>query len=152
MKVKINTEISSDNKDINIIIKANKLTDEVQEIINMLQSFDTYINKLIATKNNEIFIINVEDIICIYSEGKYNYCRTNNGIYKVKQTLYELENKLSPNDFIRISNSCISNFNHVECFNNEIVGTIKVKYKDGNVDYVSRRKISSVMRALKGGI
>ena len=151
MKIKLSTEFSSNNHDTEIIIKTNKLTDEVQSIIDMLQNFNTYLTQIIATKDNDIFIINVEDIICIYSENKYNYCRTLNGTYRIKQPLYELENNLSPKDFIRISNSCIANFKQVECFNNEIVGTIKVKYKDGSVDYVSRRRISYVMQALKGG-
>ena len=152
MKIKLKTEISEDIKDTEIIIKTNKLTDEIQSVIDILQNFDTYLNNIIATQNNDIFIINVEDIICLYSENKNNYCRTINGTYKIKYTLSELENKLSPKNFIRISNSCIANFKQVECFNNEIVGTIKIKYKDGNVDYVSRRRIKDVMQALKGGI
>jgi len=152
VKIKLKTEISEDIKDTEIIIKTNKLTDEIQSVIDILQNFDTYLNNIIATQNNDIFIIDVEDIICLYSENKNNYCRTINGTYKIKYTLYELENKLSPKNFIRISNSCIANFKQVEFFNNEIVGTIKVKYKDGNVDYVSRRRINHVMKALKGGI
>ena len=39
------------------------------------------------------------------------------------------------NKFIRISNSCIININHVECFNTGIVGTIMVKFKDGKIEY-----------------
>jgi len=148
VKIKLKTEISEDIKDTEIIIKTNKLTDEIQSVIDILQNFDTYLNNIIATQNNDIFIIDVEDIICLYSENKNNYCRTINGTYKIKYTLYELENKLSPKNFIRISNSCIANFKQVEFFNNEIVGTIKVKYKDGNVDYVSRRRINHVMKAL----
>ena len=43
------------------------------------------------------------------------------------------------------------NMNQVECFNTGVVGTIMVKFKDGNVEYVSRRRIGQVMKALKGG-
>ena len=56
MKVKLKTEISEDIKDTEIIIKTNKLTNEIQSIIDMLQNFDTYLNNIVATKNNDIFI------------------------------------------------------------------------------------------------
>ena len=65
MKIKLKTEISEDIKDTEIIIKTNKLTDEIQSVIDILQNFDTYLNNIIATQNNDIFIINVEDIMFI---------------------------------------------------------------------------------------
>ena len=151
MKIKVRTEISDKYEDIEVAIFANKLTEEVQTIIDMTQNLNTNLRKVIGTKDNDIFLISVDDIICFYSEGKSNYCRTTQNIFKIKQPLYELEEKLSPSDFVRISNSCIININQVECFNTGIVGTIMVKFKDGNVEYVSRRRVSQVMKALKGG-
>lgn len=151
MKIKVRTEILNEYEDIEIIIHTNKVNNEVLSIIDFIQHFDTHLNKVIATNNNDIFIINIEEVICFYSEEKSNYCRTDKGVFKIKQTLYELEEKLSPNDFVRISNSSIININQVECFNTGIVGTIMVKFKDGKVDYVSRRRVSQVMKVLKGG-
>ena len=151
MNIKVRTEISDDFKDVEVIINTNKLNPDVKKIIELLQNLDTSIDKIIASQNDNIFIINLEDVVCFYSEQKSNYCRTNRGVFKVKETLYELEEKLSANDFIRISNSCIININHIECFNTGSVGTIMVKFKDGKVEYVSRRRVSQVMKKLKGG-
>lgn len=151
MKIKVRTEISNQYEDIEVAIFANKINEEVQAIIDMTQNMNTFLKKVIGVKDNDIYLINVDDIICLYSEGKCNYCRTTKDIVKVKQPLYELEEKLSPKDFVRISNSCIINLNQVECFNTGIVGTIMVKFKDGNVEYVSRRRVSQVMKVLKGG-
>ena len=152
MNIKVRTEISNKFEDVEVIINTNLLTPEIQKIIEVIQNIDTSLNKIIASNDNDIFILNTKDIICFYSEEKKNYCRTNKGIFKVKETLYELEEKLLSNDFIRISNSCIININHVECFNTGIIGTIIVKFKDGNIEYVSRRRVSKVMKQLKGGI
>ena len=151
MKIKVRTEISNQYEDIEVAIYANKLTEEVQTIIEMTQNLNTNLRKVIGIKNNDIFLINVEDIICFYSEGKSNFCRTIKGEFKIKQPLYELEEKLSTKNFVRISNSCIININQVECFNTGVVGTIMVKFKDGNIEYVSRRRIRQVMKTLKGG-
>ena len=151
MKIKVRTEISNQYEDIEVAIYANSLTEEVQAIIDMTQNMKTYLKKVIGAKDNDIYLINVEEVICFYSEGKSNYCRTAKDTLKIKQPLYELEKKLSPKEFVRISNSCIININQVESFNTGIVGTIMVKFKDGNVEYVSRRRISQVMKTLKGG-
>lgn len=152
MNIKVRTEISNKYEDVEVIINTNLLTPEIQKIIEVIQNIDTSLNKIIASNDNDIFILNTKDIICFYSEEKKIYCRTNKGIFKVKETLYELEDKLLSNDFIRISNSCIININHVECFNIGVIGTIIVKFKDGNIEYVSRRRVSKVMKQLKGGI
>ena len=51
--------------------------------------------------------IALKDIICFYSDKKYNYCRTNQSNFKIKSKLYEIE-KMS-NSFIRISKGCVIN-------------------------------------------
>ena len=152
MSIKVYTEISNEYEDIEVIINTNQLTPDVQKLIELVQNIDTSLEKIIASKDNDIFILDTKDIICFFSEDKRNYCRTNKGICKIKETLYKLEERLSPENFIRISNSCIINISHVECFNTGMVGTIKVRFKDGKVEYVSRRRISKVMQQLKRGI
>lgn len=153
MKIHINTDISDKyNDEINVTIKANQITNKVQQIINSIEKIDNNFKKIVGTQNNNIFIINIDEIICFYSENKNTYCKTDKGIFKIKQSLYELENNLVTNDFIRISNSTIININHVAHFNTDITGTIKVKFKDESTDYISRRRISKVMKLLKEGI
>ena len=63
--------------------------------------------------------------------------------------LYELEEALDKNDFIKISNSCIVNINQVECFDISILGTIVVKLKDDTKENVSKRNIKKVKQMLK---
>lgn len=150
MKIKVRTEISDKYEDTEVIIYSKKITDKVQAIVELTQNLSTYQKKIIGSKGNDNFIINVEEILSFYSETKSNYCKTKTGIFKIKQPLYELEKKLDPTNFVRISNSSIININQVDCFNTGIVGTVMVKLKDGSVDYVSRRRISQVIKILKG--
>lgn len=153
MLFNIKTDISDKyNDEINIIIQTNQITNDVQQIINSIEKIDTSFKKIIGIQNNNIFIININDIICFYSENKSNYCKTNKGIFKIKQPLYELEYTLPFSDFIRISNSTIININCVDFFNTDITGSIKVQFKDGSVEYISRRRISKVMKMLKEGL
>ena len=94
-------------------------------------------------------MINVQDVITFYSEGKNNCCRTKEGIFKIKEKLYYLEENLPRKTFIRISNSVIVNIEKVRCFNTSIIGSILIKFEDGTEEYVSRRRVSDVMKFLK---
>jgi len=60
-----------------------------------------------------------------------------------------LEENLPKKNFIRISNSVIVNISQVKYFNTNIVGSILVKLNDGTEEYVSKRRISDIMRFLK---
>ena len=99
-------------------------------------------------QGNDIFVINVLDIIVFYSEEKNNFCKTKDGVYRIKEKLYYLEEMLPKNDFIRISNSAIININNVKCFNTSIVGKMIVKFEDGSHEAVSRRRTSEIMKFL----
>ena len=150
MDIKVRTNISNEFKDIEVCINAPEKNEEVQRLENeLLAKASKSIQQIIAMQNNDIFIINVVDVIVFFSEEKNNFCRTKDGIYKIKEKLYYLEEVLSTKNFIRISNSAIINVNHVKCFNTSIIGKIIVKFKDGNEESVSKRRTSEIMKFLK---
>ena len=150
MEIKVRTNISGEYQDIEIIINAPKKNEEVQILENLLlTNSQKTIDQIIAIQNNDIFIVNIVDIIVFFSEEKNNYCKTKDGVFKIKEKLYYLEEILPSKDFIRISNSAIININQVKCFNTSIIGKIIVKFKDGSEESVSRRKTSEIMKFLK---
>lgn len=53
-------------------------------------------------QDNDIFIINVSDIILFFGEEKNNFCKTKDSIYKIKERLYYLEEVLPTKEFVRI--------------------------------------------------
>lgn len=150
MDIKVRTNISNEFQDIEVCINAPERNKEVQMLENeLLSKTSKSIQQIIAMQNNDIFIINISDIILFFSEEKNNFCKTKDGVYKIKEKLYYLEEILSTRDFIRISNSAIININHVKCFNTSIIGKIIVKFKDGTEESVSKRKTSEIMKFLK---
>ena len=148
MNIKVRTNISSEFQDIEICINAPERNEIVQTLENELLSKSLKsIQQIVAMQDNDIFIINVSDIILFFGEN--NFCKTKDGIYKIKERLYYLEEVLPTKEFVRISNSAIININHVKCFNTSIVGKIKVKFKDGTEEDVSKRRTTEIMRFLK---
>lgn len=150
MEIKVHTNISKEYQNIEVWINAPEKNEEVQALENeLLYKTSKSIEQIIAMKDNDIFIINTSDIILFFSEEKNNFCKTKDGIYRIKEKLYYLEEMLSTKDFIRISNSAIVNINHVKCFNTSIIGKIIVKFKDGSEENVSKRKTSEIIKFLK---
>ena len=147
--IKISTHISSEFKEPEIIINAAELTEEIQELITYISNINSTPSQIIGDKNNKMYFINIEHIVCIFSKEKYNYVRTKEGIYRIKYKLYELEEILNKKDFIRISNSCIININQVENFDISILGTILVNLKDKSQEAVSKRNIVQIRKLLK---
>ena len=150
MDIKVTTNISNKFKDIEVCINAPERNEEVQRLENeLLIKVSKNIQSVIGMQNNDIFLINVNDIIVFYGEDKNIFCRTKEGSYRVKEKMYYLEENLPSKDFIIISNSAIININQVKCFNTSIIGKIIVKFKDGTEENVSKRKTSEIMKFLK---
>jgi len=149
MDIKIKTNISNEFKETSITINTPELSDKIQKIIKYIEDINLIPKQIIANKNNQIYFINLDEIICFFSKNKCIYARTQNDIYKLKYKLYELDNMFNQKNFIRISNSCIVNINQVEYFDISILGTIIIKLKDGTKENVSKRNISTIMKLLK---
>src|SRR5574344_911548 len=130
MKIKIHTNISNNLEDdeIEITINASKNSKELNKIVDNIQSMTQNIDTIIGTKDNSISIIDITNIIDFDSKEQSNYCKTSNGEIKVKKKLYELEESLDKNTFIRISNSCIANVKYITSFDLSNIGDIVVKF------------------------
>lgn len=149
MGINIITNISDKFKETKIIIESPNLSNEVQNFINYIENINDFPNQIVARKNNNIHFIDLKSIICFFSENKYNYLRTIDGTYKIKYKLYELEELLNNQKFIRISKSCIINIDQVKYFNIGILNTILVELKDNTKEVVTKKYFKSIMKLLK---
>lgn len=152
MKIKIDTQISNNYADdeIEIIIKASKLSKKIENIIGRIQDAnDNNLKTIVGRKDNVVTLIDTSDITKFYSRDQNNYCDTLEDTYKIRKKLYELENELDKNDFIRISNSCIANVKHIQYFDLSIIGNVTVIFKNGTKEDVSKRRISQILKFLK---
>ena len=117
---------------------------KIENLIEHIKEFDK--RKMAVYDGYNIVQIKVEDIMYFYSDGNYNFCKTNNKEYRVKNKLYEID-KVS-NDFVRISKGCIINIKQVKSFDIGENRNIIVKFNDDSEQYVARRKIKEVMNYL----
>ena len=150
MNIEVATNISKEYENIKITLQAPELNEEVQNILNNLTSICEEKNIIVGNKDNEIFLLKIKDIIYFFSDEKYNYAKTKEGIFRVKDRLYELEEKYSRNKFIRISSAYIINLNKTKSFDVSQIGSIVAKMEDGKNILVSKRRIKEVKEFFNG--
>ena len=129
-----------------VIIITDKVTDEINDILNMLSSKTPEV--ITGFYNDLAEILSPDDIIRIYAEDGKIFASVNSKEYILRQRLYELEDQLTKHSFVRISNSEIINLKKVRNFDLSLSGTICVTLSDGTATYVSRRYVSKIKKVL----
>ena len=129
-----------------VIILTDKVTDEINDILNTLSSKTPEV--ITGFFNDLAEILSPDDIIRIYAESGKTFATVNMKEYIIRQRLFELEEQLTKHSFVRISNSEIINLKKVRNFDLSLSGTICVTLSDGTATYVSRRYVSKIKKVL----
>jgi len=135
MKLELN--IDEKVKETLVVVSANKIDKEVQNLINYIEYSSEY---LIGIVEDKASIIDIDEIIRVYIENRKTFVATLKDTYVVKKKLYEVENMVTRN-FIKISQSEIANIKFIKNLDFSNTGTIVIKYKNSDISYVSRRMI-----------
>lgn len=144
--MQIEIQIDSSHSDTKVIVVAPSMTEEVESLVKMLS--DDTPHFLTGSRNNKLEVLEPEDLIRIYSSSGKVFAVTPKGEYTLRLRLYELEQRLDHNRFVRISNSEIINLKKVEHFDLNFTGTICAKLTDGSKSYVSRRYLPKIKQML----
>lgn len=130
-----------------IVIYTASMSEDVQTIVHMLT--DSPLQILFGKQGEKIQPLVQEELIRVYAAGGKVFAVSSSGEYTLRQRLYELESRLPPSQFVRISNSEIINLRKVDHFDLNFAGTICVKLSDGSTTYVSRRYVSKLKKRLE---
>ena len=110
--MKLIIEESDDYQENEILIKCqNQNDEEIQRIIQNIQSLQT---SLICKKEKAYLRIYLENILYIESIDEKTFHYTIDDVYEASQKLYELEQNLQSQGFLRISKSCILNLEYLQ--------------------------------------
>ena len=132
------------NLDEKVLIYAHEQNKAVEEIKSFVENQDI---ELVGYKDGEIEKLNPNKVNCFIIENSKIYAITDDDKYHVKLRLYNLEEMLGES-FIKINQSCIANIRKIKKFDSSISGTLSVIFKNGYIDYVSRRNIKSIKERL----
>lgn len=133
MKVKL--ELSDEYTTPYAVIYADKVTDQIQQMMDIL---DADITPVIAFLNEDtVVILKPEGIykVCIEGGDTIIYGKTQK--YRSRKRLYELEQQLGKR-FMQISKSTLVNLDYIDSVESGFNCTLLLKRKNGSKDYVSR--------------
>ena len=144
--MQVEIKIDPSQPEPKVVITAASMTEEVNRIVRRLSEEIPQV--ISGTRDGKLEVLEPEELIRIYAASGKVFAVTGKGEYTLRLRLYELEERLSPHQFVRISNSEIINLCEAESFDLSIAGTICVQMKNGETTYVSRRYVSKIKKIL----
>jgi DNA-binding LytR/AlgR family response regulator len=143
--MKVSVDISPEYKEPYAVIHTARVTDEIQRIIDVLGTSETPITALqneediVVLQPKDIFMVRVEDGDTVIYGAKQHY--------RSRKRLYELADQLGK-QFMQISKTTLVNLSYMDSIEPGFSGTLLLKLKNGNKDYVSRKYLPEFKKYL----
>lgn len=144
--MKIELKLEPGRAETVVTVTAGSLTNEVQELLCRLEG--PAVKGLTGWQGEEATFLESDAILRCYAANKEVCAQTLDGEWTLKERLYELEAKLDPTAFVRISHSEIVHLHKIERLDLALTGTIRMTLAGGSVCYASRRYVPKIKRAL----
>lgn len=142
--MKVDIHIEPGCGEISVTITAPALTDQVKALAVRLQGGGV----LTGWRGDVAVPLPAAEILRCYGEEKGVKVQTTQGVYDLRERLYELESKLDRHTFVRISHSELVNLEKVTALDLSLTGTIRMTLAEDTVCYVSRRYVKKIKEAL----
>ena len=136
----MNIQIVEQQKELQVIIQCRQADEQVMRLKSHIELFD---NKIQAKDDTEICLVDAKDVLYFESVDNRIFLYTDKKVLETKLRLYELEETLPKEDFIRISKSQIVNINKISKLKPEINRTILVTMCNGEQLYISRKYVKA---------
>ena len=147
--MKVEVQLDAHCSEVTVRILTDRISREVQELMDRINLSTT--DLLLGFQKEEAVPLSLEEIIRVYTSSGKVYAVTEEGEYQLRYRLYEVEERVNPKYFVRISQSEIVNLRKVKRFDLSLTGTIGVLFSDGSFSYVSRRFVSKIKQCLEIG-
>ena len=143
MKITINENANLNETEI--IINCRQVDEEIMRICAGLRVFD---KKVTGLHNGQTFILSTSDILYAETVDRRTFLYTAGGVYETPLKLYELEERLAGEDFIRAGKSCVLNFAKVKSLRGDFGGRMLCTLENGEMIAVSRQYAVAIKQKL----
>ena len=143
--MKVSIDISPEYKEPFAVIHTDKVTGDIQRMIDIFSSSETPVTALmneediIVLQPREIYMVRVEDGDTIIYGQKLRF--------RSKKRLYALSSQLGK-QFMQISKTTLINLSYMDSIEPGFSGTLLLKLKNGCKDYVSRKYLPEFKKYL----
>lgn len=143
--MKVNIDISAEYKEPFAVIHTDKVTDEIQRMIDIFSNSETPITAL--QNEEDIVVLQPKDIYMVRVENGDTVIYGAKQKYRSRKRLYELADQLGK-QFMQISKTTLINLSYMDSIEPGFSGTLLLKLKNGDKDYVSRKYLPEFKKYL----
>ena len=147
--MKVELKIEPGRREPEIVILAGEASEELDRLVRELSGLA--LAPVPVWQGDKACLIQQGDFLRFFADGKGVSAQTAEGCYSVRLRLYELEERLDPRRFVRISNSEIVNLDKVTAVDLSLTGTIRMTLNRTVSAYVSRRYVKKIKETLNLG-
>ena len=127
-----------------VIIYAHERSERIKEIEKFVTGMPA---PLYGIDGTELVRLNADEIIRFVIEDGHLMAVCGNRRYRMRERLFEIEDGLAEG-FVKINQSCIARIKAMVRFEATVGGSLKVLFRNGEWDYVSRRQLKAVKERL----
>ena len=142
--MKIIIQEPKDGEEDEIIIKCRDISPEIMQLLNKLKTQEL----LIAYVGNEIHRLHPSDIYYVESINNKTFLYGQDKVYESKLKLYELEELLRFNDFLRVAKSFIINLSKLKSVTPVLSGRLEAVLANGERVIISRQYVGALKEYL----
>lgn len=143
--MKINLDIDGKYDDIEVIIRAPHLNNDIERMVAMMRMIDM---QIAVRKDNETVLLDTDKILYVEAVDRKTFVYTNVDTYESELKLYELEQQLVERDFLRISKQSIVNLRKIRSLKTDVNRKIRITLQNGEQIVVSRMYSDELRRKL----
>lgn len=143
--MKINLDIDGKYDDIEVIIRAPHLNNDIERMVAIMRMIDM---QIAVRKDNETFLLDTDKILYVEAVERKTFVYTNTDTYESELKLYELEQELVERDFLRISKQSIVNLRKIKSLKTDVNRKIRITLQNGEQIVVSRMYSDELRRKL----
>ena len=126
--MKINLDIDGKYDDIEVIIRAPHLNNDIERMVAMMRMIDM---QIAVRKDNETVLLDTDKILYVEAVDRKTFVYTNVDTYESELKLYELEQQLIERDFLRISKQSIVNLRKIKSLKTDVNRKIRITLQNG---------------------
>ncbi len=143
--MKVNIDISAEYREPFAVIHTDKVTEEIQRMIDIFSNSETPVTAL--QNEEDIVVLQPKDIYMVRVENGDTVIYGAKQKYRSRKRLYELALQLGK-QFMQISKTTLINLSYMDSIEPGFSGTLLLKLKNGDMDYVSRKYLPEFKKYL----
>lgn len=143
--MKIEIDINKAYPELSVRINAPVMTQDVEKLISLMRMLNM---QLAVKKDGETYLLDTDRILYIEAVERNTFVYTAEASYESDLKLYEIEQQLLAQNFIRVSKQSIVNMRRIKSLRADINRKIRVTLVNGEQLIVSRTYADEFKRSL----